>query len=129
MPLGVRDVHVNQALTNVAIGYHPQGLIAEQIFPIVPVVHETDKFYIWDRTDPFRRESTLRADGAESNEVEFKVTTDTYSAEEYALKVGVTDREVSNADSVLQLKISKQKRLQDKLLVDMEARVAALVAC
>lgn len=128
MPLGVKDVHINQALTNVAIGYHPQGLIAEQIFPVVPVAHETDYFYIWDRADAFRREHTLRADGAESNEVEFKTTRDTYSCEEYALKVGVTDREIGNADSVLQLKISKQRRLQDKLLVDMEYRVANLVA-
>jgi hypothetical protein len=128
MPLGVRDVHINQALTNMAIGYHPQGLIAEQIFPIVPVAHETDYFYIWDRADAFRKEDTLRADGAESNEVEFKVTKDTYSAEEYAMKVGVTDREMGNADSVLQLKISKQKRLQDKLLVDLEYRIATLVA-
>ena len=124
---GVRQVHQNAVLTNVAIGYHPTGLIAEQVFPVIPVNKESDKFYVWNRHEPFRRENTLRADGAESNEVSFSLSTDTYQCEEYALKIGVTDRQKDNADSVLNLKISKQKRLQDKLLVDLEYRVATLL--
>ena len=126
-PLGVKDVHVNQAMTNVAIGYHPHGLIAEQIFPIIPVSKESDYYYVWNRDEAFRIENTLRADGAEANEVEFNVDKELYGAEEYALKTGVTDRQMENSDSVLNLKISKQKRLQDKLLIDLEMRIATLL--
>lgn len=124
---GVRQVHQNQALSNIAVGYHPQGFIAESIFPVLSVAKESDKYYLWNRHEPFRRENTLRADGAESNEVSFSVSTSTYQAEEYALKIGVTDRQVANADSALQLKISKTKRLKEKLLVDLEYRVATLL--
>ncbi|PIP38770.1 MAG: hypothetical protein COX19_10775 [Desulfobacterales bacterium CG23_combo_of_CG06-09_8_20_14_all_51_8] len=124
---GVRQVHQNAVLTNVAIGYHPTGFIAEQIFPVLQIQKESDKYYIWNRHEPFRRENTLRADGAESNEVGFSLDYSTYQAEEYALKVGVTDRQKANADSVLRLKIAKTQRMAEKLLVDLEYRIATLI--
>lgn len=124
---GKGDVHVNAALTNLALGYHPQGLIARSIFPVIPVAKESDKYYVWNKQDAFARPSTLRADGAEANEVGFRLSTDTYQCEEYALKTAVTDRQMKNADSVLNLKTSKMRRLQDLLELDLEVRVATML--
>ena len=127
MTPGKGDVHVNAALTNLALGYHPQGLIARTIFPVIPVMKESDKYYVWNKQDAFVRKNTLRADGAESSTVGFRLSTDSYQCEEYALNTFVTDRQIKNADSVLNLKNAKQRRLQGLLEIDLEVRVATLL--
>ncbi len=38
----VRSAHVNVPLTQFSVGYHPLGMIAEQVFPVVPVSNESD---------------------------------------------------------------------------------------
>ncbi len=41
----VRSAHVNVPLTQFSVGYHPLGMIAEQVFPVVPVSNESDYYY------------------------------------------------------------------------------------
>lgn len=129
----VRDVHQDAALTNFAIGYHPGQFVAERIAPPVMVNKESDKYYIWDRQSAFQvgpdadGKRSLRPDKTESYEVDFGLSTSTYTAEEYALKILVSDREKKNADSVLKLRDSKRRRLQDLLMLEQELRVASLL--
>jgi len=127
----VRDVHVDQALTNLSIGYHPAGMVAERVAPVAKVSKESDKYYIWDRSSAFRVSASgimsLRPDKSEAKEVDFGLSTSTYTAEEYALKVLISDREKDNADSVLKLRESKLRRVQDLLLLEQEIRVATLL--
>ena len=127
MGIKVDDVHVDAALTNFSIGYHPSMFIAEQVLPVLPVAKESDKYYKWDRQSAFQDYEALRADGTEAKVVDFGLTPATYSAEEYALAAKVTDREMDNADSVIQLKKSKTSRLQDLLYLQQEQRVATLL--
>lgn len=122
-----RDVHVDAALSNFSVGYHPSGMVAEQVCPVIPVVKESDTYYIWDRQAAFQMHESLRADGARARTVDFGLTTTTYTAEEYALNTKVTEREKANADSVLRLRQSKSRRTQDGIYLGMEARVAALL--
>lgn len=124
----VNEVHIDVALSNVALGYHPVGMIAEQIFPIIPVKKESDKYYEWNKGDAFRiPDNTQRADGTKSKRIGFSISTSTYSAEEYALNIQVTDRQVANADSVINLRSAKTRRLKDLLALDQEIRVATLL--
>lgn len=128
----VRDVHVDQVLTNMSIGYHPHGMVAENIIKPVKVNKESDKYYVWDRPSAFRTHSSdgkfsLRADKTEAKEIDFGLSTATYTAEEYALKILISDREKDNADSVLRLRESKLRRLQDILMLEQELRIAALL--
>ena len=124
----VNEVHIDAALSNVALGYHPAGMIAENIFPIVTVKKESDKYYEWNKGDAFRvPDTTMRADGTKSKRIGFNISTSTYSAEEYALNVQVTDRQVANADSVINLRASKTRRLKDIIALDQEIRVATLL--
>lgn len=125
----VRGVHINQPLTNFSLGYHPTGFVAEQVFPVVPVKHESDDFLVWDKGQAFRvgradGQGSLRADGAESQIEEFGGTWNSYRAEAYARKTPITDRQRQNADPVWQLEQSKTRRVMDKLLLDQELRVA-----
>ena len=127
----VKDVHQDAVLTNFALGYHPFGMVAENVIKPMKVLKESDKYYIWDRPSAFRVSSdgtmSLRADKTEAKEVDFGLSTSTYSAEEYALKILISDREKDNADSVLKLRESKLRRLQDLLMLEQEIRVATLL--
>ena len=124
----VNEIHIDAALSNIALGYHPAGMIAENIFPIVTVKKESDKYYEWNKGDAFRiPDNTMRADGTKSKRIGFNIRTSTYSAEEYALNIQVTDRQLANADSVINLRASKTRRLKDILTLDQEIRVASLL--
>lgn len=125
----VRGVHVNQALTNLSLGYHPANMVAEQVFGVLPVVHESDYYYKWDKGQALRVERTdglgsLRADRTRAKHVNFGATLDMYTNEEYALETSISDRERANQDSVLNLEVSKIRRVQDLVLLDQEIRVA-----
>lgn len=128
----VRGVHINQALTQMSVGYHPMGMIAEQIFPVVKVSHESDDYWFWDKGQRFRLDrsdgkGSLRADGAKARQLDFGAVPKAYTAEEYALATFVTDRQRANADSSLQLEISKTRALQDLVLLDQEIRIASII--
>lgn len=131
MKITVRDVHVDQPLTNFSIGYHPFGMVAERLAKPIKVNKESDKYYVWNRDSAFRVNATgtysLRPDKAEAKTVDFGLSTSTYTAEEYALKILVSDREKDNADSVLRLRESKLRRLQDLLLLEQELRISTLL--
>lgn len=127
----VTGVHVNAPLTQLSIGYHPQGLVAEQVFPVLAVSHESDLYYKWDKGQAFRvgrsdGAGSLRADKAVAKRRNYGATLDSYLAQEYALEDSVSDREAANADSPLNLAASKIRRLQDEIMLDYEIRVATI---
>jgi len=126
-----RGVHVSAPLTQLSLGYHPTGMIAEQVAPVFKVAHENDLYYKWDKGQAFRLErsdgkGSLRADKAKAHVVNFGATLDSYLAEEFALETEISDRERANQDSALNLEVSKVRRVQDLILLDQEIRVASL---
>ncbi|WP_155300542.1 hypothetical protein [Deinococcus kurensis] len=121
------DLQVEAALTAFSINYRPQNLIADQILPIVPHGNETGIFWEWDQKKAFSFPDTLRADGTRPNTLDVKASKRAFAVEEYALDIGITDREEKNADGVLRLRQNKTKRVQDAILMDQERRVAKLL--
>ena len=53
----LQDVHVSAALTNVSVAYFQdeENFIADKVFPVVPVVHQTDQYFVWNIGDFFPR--------------------------------------------------------------------------
>lgn len=123
----VRGVHVNAVLSNLMIGYHPSGTIAEKIVKVVPVRKESDFYYIFNRGDAFRTVDDRRADGTRANKIDFGFTRDSYLAEEYALETSVTDRQRDNADAVLNIELAKTRRVGDIIMLNQEKRVRDLL--
>ena len=121
----VGSVHVNAALTNIAIQYKNAAFVAEEVFPIIRVVKESDKYYIF-RKEELVDKNSLRAAGAPAREVDWDVDTATYTAEEYALKHLVADRIVNNADVAVRPKITTTQKLTKWLLLGWEKRVQAI---
>jgi len=121
-----KSVHVDAALTNIAIKYKNMALVAERILPVVPVIKESDKYYIF-RKEELVIDKAKRAAGAEAKEITWDVDTATYSCEEYALRHLVPDRVMNNADAPVRPKITSTQKLTQKLLLAQEKRGADLV--
>lgn len=127
-----RGVHISAPLTQFSLGYHPANMVAEQIFSVMPVVHENDFYYVWDKGQALRSERTdgsgsKRADGVRARLVEFGAGIAQYIAEEYAYETRITDRQRQNQDTALRLEVSKVRRAQDLVLLDQEIRVAKIL--
>lgn len=117
-----KDVHVDAVLSGVSIRYTNDELIADQVLPVVPVKKESDKYYRYTRN--WRLPQSKRAAGAEANEVEWNVDTDTYSCEEYALKDFIPDRVRDNADNPLDMDVDTTEGLTELIQLGREKRVA-----
>jgi len=128
MPLQASQVHIDAGLSNLSIAYRPSGFVADIVMPVLKVAKESDLYFKWDRGNALRVPETKRADGGESNKVTFDVTKNsTYHCEEYALNADVTDRQIANADSILNLRATKTMYVKDLLMLDREKRVATLL--
>jgi hypothetical protein len=123
------NLHIDQLLSNVAINYRPAGMIADMVMPVVPVQKQSDHYAIFSRADILRIEDTARAPDTEANKITRSVSSDTYYADNYALKYPVTIEDKANADPIFiqQLLNGRVEFLMDKLMLDWENRVASLV--
>jgi hypothetical protein len=119
------DVHVDAVMTNVSVLYRNRDYIAEMIAPIVPVLHRSDKYYIFDKGDQFRDTAEYRAPGTAASRHGFGLSTDTYSCEEIAEATILNDKERRNADSVLRLETAKSNFVTNKVLLKLERLIAA----
>ena len=121
-----RDLHVDLPLSNVVIGYAPKGLIADQIAPVITVNKQSNAFSIFNSGDEFRTEDDKRAPGAEANVITRRMSSDTYYAENYALKDRIPFEDIKNADNV-NLFLTRSRRSQfvkGKLMLGWEVRLA-----
>lgn len=124
-----RDVHIDTALSNVAIAYRPEGFIADQIAPQVPVAKQHDLYYVWDKADAFRTEDDKRAPGTEANIITRSMSSESYFCDNYALKDSIPWEDVANADKgfVFTERGARIEGLKDKLLLNWEYRVGKQV--
>lgn len=120
-------VHIDKALTNVSVMYHNAAYIGEVMFPVVPVAKESDKYFVYGKEN-FAQHGTLRADGSEANDFKWSVSNTSYTAEEYALRTTVTDRERANADAPISPDIDATEILTDTIKLDWEIRCQTLAA-
>lgn len=122
------STHVDSLLTGVSVKY-PLGLgqIATRILPIVNVSKESGIFFKYNKGDMARVPFTKRQIRSESRQVTWRVTTDSYRAEEYALSDLIDEREYQQADAPLDLQRDTLENLQNLLILDRERRVRNLV--
>jgi hypothetical protein len=100
-PTGSGNVHIDTVLTQISVAWPNNGLVGENLFPMVPVNKQSDKYYVFGR-EGWVMEDDLRAPGTEANEITgLALSLDTYYAQEHSLQIPVTDEERWNADSPL----------------------------
>lgn len=97
------DVHVDAVLTNISVAYIQQqsAFVATEVFPVVPVAKQTDKYFTYTKADWFRDEAQLRPPATESAGSGYGVSTATYSCDVYAIHKDVDNQVAKNSDSPL----------------------------
>jgi hypothetical protein len=125
--LDARDLHLDQFLTNILIGYKPQGLIGDQLFPVIPVQKQTNVYAQIDRGNWFRVPSTRRAPLAKPSEVQHTVSSGMYVCLNYELATRVAYETMDNADAPHNPMQRAGEFLIDQLMLDFENRVQQVV--
>jgi len=121
------QIHVDQVLTRIAVAYSNDEHLYSLIAPEIPVAFESGKYYIFTKGDWFRNEAALRAAGTRAVIGGFRVTTGTYSADEYAIATKLADRDAANADNILALRASKTKWTANEVSLAREVEMAGTI--
>ena len=118
--LGAESVHLDVPLTELTIGYKNEGYIADEIFPMINVQHQSDLYYIWTKDYWFRNYVQRRAPGTEYPEAEIAVETDSYYTPIYHLQYAINDEDWENADEQLELEATAAEWLADQFVMNRE---------
>ena len=111
-------LRVSQPLTNVSIAYTQQGsYIADQVFPTVPVQRQGDLYWKYDRGDWFRGQAELRAPATESTGGGYRLNTDTYYCDVYAVHRDVDDQTRANFQSQFNLDADATRWVTQQLMI------------
>ncbi len=113
------DVHVQAALTQISVAYlqDESVYIADKVFPVVPVQHQADKYFVFSKDDLFRDEAQQRADAAESAGGGFNLSTAGYSASVWAFHKDVGDQVRRNSDPAVDIDVMTTKKVMQTMLI------------
>ena len=116
------DVHVNAALTNVSIAYAQAagGFVCNRAFPEVPVMKQSDAYFLYDRSDWNRDDMTERRPGTESAGATYGMSTATYYARPYAIHKDIPDQVRANADMAVSPDRDATMFLTNKSMIQKE---------
>lgn len=126
-PVG-RDAHHDVPLSNLAVKAF-QGTtqyIAQQVLPIVPVGKQSDKFFVLDKDSWLRIGQSLRAPKTSPRRVTFRVSSDNFYCDNYALAGENSLEDLANADIAIRLRNNTAQFVTDMILRDYENRVATM---
>ena len=120
------DLHLAQILTNMSVKLPPQEFVAQEVLPLVGVAKKADKYYMYDVKERMRlaENGGLRAPGAYTAEVDYRVSRADYSCETYAFGEFIEDTDIANADAPLDPYADAQEDLFEEAMRHHEKRVA-----
>jgi len=119
----IQDVHIDSALTNIAVAYMQEasGFIADKVFPVVPVQKQSDRYFVYNKGDWFRIVAQERAPATESAGGGWRIdNTPTYYCRLYAVHKDVDDMTRANADSVINLDRDATEWVTQQILLKRE---------
>lgn len=119
-------LHINTPLTNIAVGavQDASHFAAARVFPIVPVMKQSDIYRTFNIADMYRDDLKPRAAGTESHGTGYSVGEDSYICKRYDLHHDIADEERANADSVFALDSNSTRILTNQALIRRESMFA-----
>jgi len=127
MPVDVGSMQFDGRLTRIAVDYKNKQFIADQVLPPIPVPSKTGKYKVYSQAEEFQIDDALVGPNSEPNEIDYKVTEDTFAADDYALVMYVSQEAIDNADAPLSpLRVATEKAMRH-LMRRRERRVAQAV--
>ena len=129
MPIANSAVHLDAALTNISVGYQQDrdAFKAEQIFPVVPVQKQSDKYFTFDKGAWHRSEAGLLAPGAETRGANFTLSNSSYYCDVVGVHMDVSDQLRGNADEALNIDTSATEYVTDNVLLKREIDCFSMV--
>ena len=121
------DQHIQTGLGNISIAYRNGSYIADQVFPNVPVLKQSDKYWKFDKVAWFRNEAGPRAPGTRAVEGGYSLSSDSYTCQEVAYAKVVADEEEENADNPLTPRRTAIEFATEKILLNKEVAVSSIV--
>ena len=91
--------------------------VADKVFPMVSVQHQTDVYFVWSKADFFRDEAQQRSDATESAGTGVNLTTQSYKAKVWALHQDIGSQTRSNADPAVDVDVTVTRHLMQKLMI------------
>ena len=118
----VRDVHIDAALTNFSIAYmqDQSNFVADQVFPIVPVQHKSDKYYVFAKDVFMRRGGRISPFGQEAPRGGFNISNDNYSVNVWRWAFDLLPDIKANADPAVNMDKAASDFVMNGLLVERE---------
>lgn len=125
-----KDLHIDKMLSNVAINYRPQGMIADLLFPVVNVDKEHDLYAVFSQGEALSVENTVRSRGSAARRITRSVSSAGYHVRNFALAYDVPIEDRANMDPAFafELESGAARYLVDKLMLDWERRVLSIVS-
>ena len=117
------DVHINVPLTNISIAYIQQQMkfIAGQVFPVVPVQKQSNRYFVYEKEDWFRLEAQERAPASESAGGGWRIdNTPNYYCKKYAIHKDIDDDTRANADQPIDMDRDATLYVTQQLLLKRE---------
>ena len=124
------QVHINRPLTNISQAYMQDNrdFIADKVFPVVPVLKQSDRYFVYTKGDWFRDEAQLRGPGTESAGGGYTLdNTPSYYAPVYAFHKDVDDQVRTNSDDPLNADRDATMFITERMLLKREVLLTSII--
>lgn len=113
-------VHYDTYLTSFATNYYSeQNYLAGQVFPVIDVEKQSDKYYVFDAAEENREFTDLITKAeplTDPNMFELTQSDDSYFSEEYVAGFYIDEKTAANEDTLLRTRERKSRLLMDNML-------------
>lgn len=125
--INLSSVHIDAVLTQISTAYlqDASNFIADKVFLPLGVKKKSDVYFKYSKDDFNTDQMTVRADGAESAGSSYGLSTDTYTAQVYALHQDLGDQLMNNYDDPLDPKRDATLWLTQKALIRKDVQLAS----
>jgi len=124
------DVHEDKILTNICTAYRSTDWIWDMVFPVVDTGGRlSDKYYTFTKGDWLRNDAEVLAPGDPAPISGFRVSTDSFSCNEYGIAAQMPKQTLENADAPLQQSLLNQQGIwcTDTINRKMEVDLATTI--
>lgn len=97
------DVHVDAAMTAMAINWAGQNYVWDKIAPVVPVAKQSDKYFTFDKDTLRLNDATRRAPGRPAQRGGYNLSSASYYCDNWAIGKQTPNEALRNADAAINL--------------------------
>jgi hypothetical protein len=123
----ISDIHIDTALSEIAIGYKNTQFIADQVLPEVTVQKQSDKYYVWDKGSWLTNQVEKRTPGDTFPEGRMKLSNDEYYCDIYHLAYAIPWENKKNQDAVIDLETRGAEWLANQFALNREIQLASAI--